>query len=60
MQADRIADPELDPVMMAEILGAMVDQTCYLWFFLGKEFDSQAVVDSLTIAWARAIGVSDA
>jgi hypothetical protein len=45
---------------MAEILGAMVDQTCYLWFFLGKEFDSQAVVESLTTAWARAIGVRDA
>ena len=60
MQADGIADPGLDPVMMAEILGAMVDQTCYLWFFLGKEFDSQAVVESLTTAWARAIGVRDA
>jgi AcrR family transcriptional regulator len=60
MQADGIADPDLDPVMMAEILGAMVDQTCYLWFFLGKEFDSHAVVESLTTAWSRAIGVRGA
>ena len=44
--------PELDPVIMVEILGAMVDQTCYIWFFLGKEFDPAAVVESLTTAWA--------
>jgi AcrR family transcriptional regulator len=60
MQADGIADPELDPVIMAEILGAMVDQTCYIWFFLGKEFDPAAVVESLTTAWARTIGIRDA
>jgi len=60
MQADGVADSGLDPVMMAEILGAMVDQTCYRWFFLGKEFDSPAVVEALTTAWARAIGVRDA
>jgi 3-oxoacyl-[acyl-carrier-protein] synthase II len=52
-----IADPQLDPVMLAEVLGAMVDQTCYIWFFLGKEFDSRVVVDSLTLVWSRAIGV---
>jgi AcrR family transcriptional regulator len=60
MQADGIADPNLDPVLLAEVLGAMVDQTCYLWFFLGKEFDSQAVVESLTTVWARGIGVAGA
>ncbi|MFY9927362.1 MAG: TetR/AcrR family transcriptional regulator [Streptosporangiaceae bacterium] len=60
MQADGIADPDLDPVLLAEVLGAMVDQTCYLWFFLGKEFDSQAVVEALTTVWARGIGVAGA
>ncbi|MGD0064252.1 MAG: hypothetical protein ABSB76_12525 [Streptosporangiaceae bacterium] len=58
MQADGIADPRLDPVMLAEVLGAMVDQTCYIWFFLGKELDSRVVVETLTIVWSRAIGVS--
>ena len=60
MQADGIADPDLDPVMLAEVLGAMVDQTCYIWFFLGKEFDSHAVVESLTTVWARGIGMGRA
>ena len=58
MQADGIADENLDPVLLAEVLGAMVDQTCYIWFFLGKEFDSQAVVESLTTVWARGIGIA--
>jgi AcrR family transcriptional regulator len=60
MQVDGIADPDLDPVMLAEVLGAMVDQTCYIWFFLGKEFDSHAVVESLTAVWAGAIGIGRA
>jgi len=58
MQADGIADENLDPVLLAEVLGAMVDQTCYIWFFLGKEFDSEAVVESLTTVWARGIGIA--
>lgn len=60
MQADGIADENLDPVLLAEVLGAMVDQTCYIWFFLGKEFDAQAVVESLTTVWARGIGIAGA
>src|SRR5487761_1584968 len=52
MQADGVADPGIDPVMTAEVLGAMADQTCYIWFFLGKEFDYDAVLDSLTTVWA--------
>jgi hypothetical protein len=60
MQADGIADPDLDPVMLAEVLGAMVDQTCYIWFFLGREFDSHAVVESLTAVWAGGIGIGRA
>lgn len=57
MQEDGIADPELDPVMLAEVLGAMVDQTCYNWFFLGKDFDAGATVEALTTVWARGIGI---
>jgi hypothetical protein len=38
----------------------MVDQTWYIWFSLGQEFDSRVVVDSLTIVWSRAIGVPGA
>lgn len=57
MQAEGIADPKADPVMLAEVLGAMLDEICYLWFFLGKEFDADKVVESLTTVWARGIGV---
>jgi AcrR family transcriptional regulator len=60
MQADGAADPGIDPVMAAEVLGAMADQTCYIWFFLGKEFDYDAVLDSLTTVWARGIGIKGA
>ena len=60
MQEDGIADPGVDPVMFAEVLGAMVDQTCYNWFFLGKEFDAEAVVAALTTVWARGIAIQDA
>ncbi|TDC43897.1 TetR/AcrR family transcriptional regulator [Actinomadura sp. KC345] len=59
MQADGIADPEVDPVLFAEVLGAMVDQTCYIWFFLGKEFDPRETVETLTLVWARGIGIKD-
>lgn len=60
MQVDGIADPDLDPLMLAEVLGAMVDQICYVWFFLGRDFDADAVVGALTTVWARGIGVRGA
>ena len=60
MQEDGIADPNVDPVLLAEVLGAMVDQTCYIWFFLGKDFDTEAVVAALTTVWARGIGIKSA
>lgn len=60
MQADGIADPDIDPVTVAEVLGAMLDQTCYIWFFLGKRFDRDEVIETLTTVWARAIGIKGA
>lgn len=59
-QDEGIADPDVDAELLAEILGAMVDQTCYIWFFLGKEFDHDAVVESLTTVWSRGIGIKGA
>jgi AcrR family transcriptional regulator len=59
-QEEGVADPDVDAVMLAEILGAMVDQTCYIWFFLGKKFDTALVVESLTTVWARGIGIKGA
>lgn len=58
MQSEGVADPKVDPVMMAEVLGAMVDQICYVWLFLGKEFDADKAIEALTTVWARGIGVT--
>lgn len=60
MQKEGVADLSVDPVLTAEVLGAMVDQTCYIWLSLGKEFDEGEVLEVLTSIWARAIGLSDA
>lgn len=51
-----IADKSLDPVLTAEVLGAMVDHVCYVWMNLGKEFDRDKLLDMLTRVWIRAIG----
>ncbi|WP_199485301.1 TetR/AcrR family transcriptional regulator [Actinomadura craniellae] len=59
MQTEGHADPDVDPLMTAEVLGAMVDQTCYVWFSLGKEFDATEVLDSLSLVWSRAIGLPE-
>lgn len=60
MQAAGVADPGVDPKMLAEVLGAMVDETFYMWFFLGKDFDADAVIDALTTVWTRAVRVQGA
>ena len=51
-----IADRSLDPVLAAEVLGAMVDHTCYVWLTLGRDFDRDALLQTLTTVWVRAIG----
>lgn len=57
LQEEGIADPGLNPVLTAEVLGAMVDQTCYVWFNLARTFAHDAVLEVLTTTWARAIAV---
>ena len=59
-QADGTADPALDPQLTAEVLGAMVDQTCYVWMNLGRAFDEEALLDVLTTSWSRTMGVAPA
>lgn len=55
-QEEGIADPGLDPVLTSEVLGAMVDHVCYVWLNLGKEFDEEALLHTLTTVWMRGIG----
>ncbi|RFU21676.1 TetR/AcrR family transcriptional regulator [Geodermatophilus marinus] len=59
-QESGVADRSLDPVLTAEVLGAMVDHTCYVWLNLGKEFDREALLRTLTLVWVRAIGAEEA
>lgn len=56
-QEQGIADPSLDPVLTAEVLGAMVDHVCYVWMNLGKDFERESLLRMLTVVWARAIGL---
>jgi AcrR family transcriptional regulator len=58
LQRQGIADPAIDPVLTAEVLGAMVDHTCYVWLNLGRDFDEEALLHALTGVWTRAIGVT--
>jgi len=57
LQEEGIADPGLDVLVTAEVLGAMVDHTCYVWLTLGRELDKEALLATLTTVWARTIGV---
>jgi hypothetical protein len=58
-QAAGVADPQVDPQLMVQVLGAMVEHTCYVWLVLGKEFDERELVDALTLTWARALGIEE-
>ena len=60
MQTVGEADPSINAHMTAEVLGAMVDQTCYIWFSLGKDFDEDEVLTALSTVWSRAIGLKGA
>ena len=57
LQEEGTADPGLDVAVTAEVLGAMVDHTCYVWLTLGKRLDKDVLLATLTTVWARAIGV---
>ena len=58
-QAGGIADPNVDPYMIVQALGAMADHVCYLWFCLGQPYDETEVLDALTTVWARSLGIED-
>jgi hypothetical protein len=52
--ADKIADPHLDVEYVSEVLGSMLEYTCYMWFTVGMDFDEQRVIDALTLVWTNA------
>jgi AcrR family transcriptional regulator len=54
-QAHGLADPDLDPDLTSEVLGSMVDHTCWVWLTLGQGFDEEALLGTLTRIWTRAL-----
>ena len=58
-QSQGLIDPALDPWLASEVLGSMVDHTCWVWLTLGKDFDEEAVIATMTLVWARAIGLRE-
>lgn len=54
------ADPGLDVEYVSEALGAMLEHTCYVWFSLGRDFEEERIVDSLSLIWERTLAPSPA
>jgi AcrR family transcriptional regulator len=57
LQERGLADPDLDPVLAATMLGGMVEHFSLLWFVHGVEYDEDAAVETLTRLWGQAIGL---
>ncbi|GGM61978.1 TetR/AcrR family transcriptional regulator [Dactylosporangium sucinum] len=50
-----LTDPDMDVEYTAEVLGAMLEYTCYLWFCLDKNFDEDRLVDTLAFVWRKTL-----
>ncbi|WP_018635092.1 TetR/AcrR family transcriptional regulator [Parafrankia elaeagni] len=59
-QQEGIADTTINLRLTAEALGSMLDHLCYLWHSLGVDFDEEPLLDTLTLLWARTVGVEGA
>ncbi|MDQ6523468.1 TetR/AcrR family transcriptional regulator [Nocardioides sp. LHD-245] len=46
---------DIDVEYTAEVLGAMLEYTCYVWFSLGREFDEERLVTTLSDIWKQAL-----
>lgn len=57
LQTEGQADPGISARAMAELLGNMVDHTCYVWMTLKLPYNEKELLQTLTTIWARAIGV---
>ena len=57
MQQDGYIHRDVDPRYVAAALGSMTDRFAYVWLVLGDEFDFDEAVRTLTLLWARAIGL---
>lgn len=57
-QAAGLVDPDLDPVIAADALGAMTARFAELWLVQGyRDYDFDTAVDQVTRLWANALGL---
>ena len=56
-QEEGLVHDDVDPRYAANALGSMVDRFAYVWLVLGEDFDFDESVRTLTLLWARALGV---
>lgn len=57
LQARGLACRDLDPHYAAHALGAMVDRFAYVTFVLGDTFELDEAVRTLSLLWARSLGL---
>jgi AcrR family transcriptional regulator len=62
LQQDGVADPNLDPVLVADALSSMVSRNAYMVFALGlrPEVDFEKLVSTLTELWVNALRIRTA
>jgi AcrR family transcriptional regulator len=56
-QRDGIALGDVDARYAANALGSMIDRFAYVWLVLGEPFDFDEAVRTVTLLWARALGI---
>jgi AcrR family transcriptional regulator len=57
LQAEGLADPELDPLLTAHAINAMVSRTASLVFVHGAKIPFESLVTTVTRLWANALGI---
>ena len=57
LQEQRLAEPGLDPVTCAHLLGGMIENIGRMMYTYGERHDLDHLLDEATALWARAIGL---
>ena len=57
LQEQRLAEPRLDPVTCAHLLGGMIENIGRMMYTYGERHDLDHLLDEATALWARAIGL---
>jgi len=57
LQARGLADPDVDPLLAATALSAMVGRMAYTTYVIGEECDLEQLVTTLTRLWANALRI---